>query len=524
MGRKKIEIRPLTDERNRNVTFLKRKAGLMKKAWELSVLCQADVSIVIFSAAGKAYEFSSKELDQQIERYFDYEGLIERRRAAEFAAMALAGEDDDEDDDDNPGRGAGSKSKTGPNGQPAPTRSLKGKEVYKPRTVRAQSSRGEDRGRAREREKRKREKGGDKKGFIEGIISESSSTEEDERRPRRRSGPEQSCHSRKDSRPKEESEERSAASHNKSLEGLRYALSMHASAPDAIPERPRPRTGSHQSHQHADSLLASHPPLAVPRAPRLSADAPYRMSTTPSSAQVQTPGLPSMSSYAQNEGMDGNRYYAPSYGSYMPRSSFQPQPSTPYFLSPYPQISPGIQLPGQPPNFSPQPGQVTLGPNGTPIHWDQSMLAKYAEFQLQQDHQRQQRLLLEKQRQQLQELGVPLDEKSLLDDIFGGVGSARNGNGGESSSASAKGEAKEDASEFVWPLGHGASAPLGSGDDAPSPAPKQPTRSWEFDGFDGLDEMTTHGISLPSPVSAGAGGGGKMSGEENGLGQRTRLI
>ena len=43
----------------------------MKKAWELSVLCAADVSIVIFSAAGKPYEFSSKELDEEIDRYLD---------------------------------------------------------------------------------------------------------------------------------------------------------------------------------------------------------------------------------------------------------------------------------------------------------------------------------------------------------------------------------------------------------------------------------------------------------------------
>ncbi|ODN83440.1 hypothetical protein L202_01580 [Cryptococcus amylolentus CBS 6039] len=523
MGRKKIEIRPLTDERNRNVTFLKRKAGLMKKAWELSVLCAADVSIVIFSAVGKAYEFSSKELDEQIERYYEYEGMIERRRAAEFAAMALAGEDDDDDDDENPRRGAGSKAKVGPNGQPAPTRSLKGKEVFKPRTVRAQSSRGEGRGREREREKRKRDKGGDRKGFIDGIVSESSETEEDDKRSRRRNGESQGYSSRKDPHAREESE-RSAVSHNKSLEGLQYALSMHASAPDAASERSRLRP---PPPQQTDSYLASHTPLAVPQAPRLSSDTmPHRMSSTPTSAQVQTPGLPGMSSFTtQGDGAHGSRYYAPSYGLYMPRSSFQPPPSAPYYPSPYPQTSPGIQFPGQPPNFSPQPGQVTMGPNGAPIHWDQSLLAKYAEFQLQQSHQRQQRLLLEKQRQQLQELGVPLDEKSLLDDIFGGVGAARHGHGGGSSSASAIGEGRDDGNgvEFVWPLGNNVSMPGGE-EDGPSPAPKHPTTSWGMEGFDGLDEMSGHGISLPSPVSAGAGDGRKMSGEEDALGKRTQRI
>jgi hypothetical protein len=43
----------------------------MKKAWELSVLCAADVSIMIFSSQGKAYEFSSKELDSEIDKYLE---------------------------------------------------------------------------------------------------------------------------------------------------------------------------------------------------------------------------------------------------------------------------------------------------------------------------------------------------------------------------------------------------------------------------------------------------------------------
>ncbi|KAG7571375.1 hypothetical protein FFLO_00727 [Filobasidium floriforme] len=71
MGRKKIIIKRLTEDRNRNVTFLKasRKHGLLKKAWELSVLCGAEVSILIFSHNGKCYEFSSSDLDSSIDRY-----------------------------------------------------------------------------------------------------------------------------------------------------------------------------------------------------------------------------------------------------------------------------------------------------------------------------------------------------------------------------------------------------------------------------------------------------------------------
>lgn len=43
----------------------------MKKAWELSVLCAADVSILIFSATGKPFEFSSRDLDSEVDRYLE---------------------------------------------------------------------------------------------------------------------------------------------------------------------------------------------------------------------------------------------------------------------------------------------------------------------------------------------------------------------------------------------------------------------------------------------------------------------
>lgn len=46
------------------------------------------------------------------------------------------------------------------------------------------------------------------------------------------------------------------------------------------------------------------------------------------------------------------------------------------------------------------------------------MLSRYAEFQLQQNHQRQQRILLERQRHQLAELGIPVDDSGLLDQLF----------------------------------------------------------------------------------------------------------
>lgn len=59
MGRGKIEIKRIENTSNRHVTFAKRRAGLVKKAREISVLCDAEVGVVIFSSAGKLHDFCS---------------------------------------------------------------------------------------------------------------------------------------------------------------------------------------------------------------------------------------------------------------------------------------------------------------------------------------------------------------------------------------------------------------------------------------------------------------------------------
>ncbi|KAK0598232.1 hypothetical protein LWI29_032745 [Acer saccharum] len=54
---------------SRQVTFSKRRNGLLKKAYELSVLCDAEVAVIIFSQKGRVYEFSSSDLQKTVERY-----------------------------------------------------------------------------------------------------------------------------------------------------------------------------------------------------------------------------------------------------------------------------------------------------------------------------------------------------------------------------------------------------------------------------------------------------------------------
>ncbi|CAI0405348.1 unnamed protein product [Linum tenue] len=69
MGRGKIVIRRIDDTTSRQVTFSKRRKGLMKKAKELAILCDAEVGLVIFSSTAKLYDFASTSLKSVIERY-----------------------------------------------------------------------------------------------------------------------------------------------------------------------------------------------------------------------------------------------------------------------------------------------------------------------------------------------------------------------------------------------------------------------------------------------------------------------
>jgi MADS-box transcription factor len=59
MGRGRVELKRIENKINRQVTFAKRRNGLLKKAHELFVLCDAEVALIIFSNKGKLCEFCS---------------------------------------------------------------------------------------------------------------------------------------------------------------------------------------------------------------------------------------------------------------------------------------------------------------------------------------------------------------------------------------------------------------------------------------------------------------------------------
>uniref|UniRef100_A0A2P2MUF8 MADS-box transcription factor 23-like isoform X2 n=1 Tax=Rhizophora mucronata TaxID=61149 RepID=A0A2P2MUF8_RHIMU len=69
MGRGKIAIRRIDDSTSRQVTFSKRRNGLLKKARELSILCDAEVGVIIFSSTGRLYDYASTSMKSVIDGY-----------------------------------------------------------------------------------------------------------------------------------------------------------------------------------------------------------------------------------------------------------------------------------------------------------------------------------------------------------------------------------------------------------------------------------------------------------------------
>ena len=117
MGRNKINIGKIDDARNRHVTFNKRKSGLIKKAMELSLLCDCQIALIIFEGkpADKLIEYSSStDIDEVLMKYSqhqeanqevtnkDYNRLYGKKGdTAEFPTVKEVKEDDQKEDDLN---------------------------------------------------------------------------------------------------------------------------------------------------------------------------------------------------------------------------------------------------------------------------------------------------------------------------------------------------------------------------------------------------------------------------------------
>ncbi|KAJ9679176.1 hypothetical protein PVL29_021185 [Vitis rotundifolia] len=88
MVRGKIQMRRIENATSRQVTFSKRRNGLLKKAYELSVLCDAEVAVIIFSQKGRLYEFSSSKYNLKQ----DTESMAKKIELLEVSQRKLLGQ------------------------------------------------------------------------------------------------------------------------------------------------------------------------------------------------------------------------------------------------------------------------------------------------------------------------------------------------------------------------------------------------------------------------------------------------
>lgn len=100
MGRVKLQIKRIENNTNRQVTFSKRRNGLIKKAYELSVLCDIDIALIMFSTNGRLSYFSGKRrFEDLLTRYInlpdhDRGSIIQSREYLISTIKKLKAEDD----------------------------------------------------------------------------------------------------------------------------------------------------------------------------------------------------------------------------------------------------------------------------------------------------------------------------------------------------------------------------------------------------------------------------------------------
>ncbi|KAL9559564.1 hypothetical protein MBANPS3_000349 [Mucor bainieri] len=106
-GRRKIKIEYIEDKNRRHITFSKRKAGIMKKAYELSTLTGTQVLLLVVSETGLVYTFTTVKL-QPIVTKPEGKNLIQ---ACLNAPDTVQGDSNDNDSTYAPPATGGSQSK-----------------------------------------------------------------------------------------------------------------------------------------------------------------------------------------------------------------------------------------------------------------------------------------------------------------------------------------------------------------------------------------------------------------------------
>ncbi|XP_057517357.1 truncated transcription factor CAULIFLOWER A [Amaranthus tricolor] len=82
MGRGRVQLKRIENKINRQVTFSKRRIGLLKKAHEISVLCDADTAVIIFSTKGKLFEYATDSCMERILVRYERYSYAEKQQTA----------------------------------------------------------------------------------------------------------------------------------------------------------------------------------------------------------------------------------------------------------------------------------------------------------------------------------------------------------------------------------------------------------------------------------------------------------
>lgn len=130
MGRNKIDIKYITEPRKRQVTLNKRKGGLMKKAYELSVLCGCEISVLIKDQRGQSFVYSSVDPDEAFQTHLDAdepptEKLDNRAMRHRFDSDASSDEDEEDDGKLQAARGRTPTAASRKRARPAPATTSK---------------------------------------------------------------------------------------------------------------------------------------------------------------------------------------------------------------------------------------------------------------------------------------------------------------------------------------------------------------------------------------------------------------
>jgi len=89
--RGRVELRRIEDKASRQVRFSKRRSGLFKKAFELALLCDAEVALLVFSPAGKLYEYSSTRFASPASLSLELHPVVDRSKLKQGNSPAQSG-------------------------------------------------------------------------------------------------------------------------------------------------------------------------------------------------------------------------------------------------------------------------------------------------------------------------------------------------------------------------------------------------------------------------------------------------